>query len=109
LAIGLLFIPFFFAYNRWPGGDIAFSWILLSAMLSITLIIIAPRALPVGARLAKGIVLDTELQLLEELLKHESITKTLLQNKYDVLRRNIKPSVIRTQIEGIPFVIIFGH
>ncbi|PVV19383.1 MAG: hypothetical protein B6D78_13605 [gamma proteobacterium symbiont of Ctena orbiculata] len=85
---------------------IAHSWILLSAILSITLVLLAPRALPVDGRLAEGLQLDSELQLLEELLQQETVSRELLQNRYNDLHRILKPSVIRAQIEGIPKLFI---
>ncbi|MES9972381.1 MAG: hypothetical protein ABW092_20300 [Candidatus Thiodiazotropha sp.] len=86
---------------------IALSWILLSALLSIAILFLAPRALPVGDRMAEGIRLNGELQLLEDLMQAETVNRTLVQNKYQELKRDIKPSVVRAQIEGIPKVIIF--
>ncbi|MES9943929.1 MAG: hypothetical protein ABW080_03105 [Candidatus Thiodiazotropha sp.] len=85
---------------------IAYSWFLLSAILSIAIILLAPRALPVGDRVAEGMQLNSELQLLKDLLRQETIDRELLQNRYRELHRDLKPSVIRAQIEGVPKLII---
>lgn len=86
---------------------IVLTWFLLSSILSILLVVRAPEYLPVGGNTADAIKTSSELQLLEQLISLDTMSKEALQNRYNELHKAYKHAVINSQIEGLPVAILY--
>lgn len=84
-----------------------FGWILFSSILSLAIVFNANKVIPVGENTARYIVANTELYLLKELLKKESIDKDVIQSLINEKTRPFKGAVISSQIELIPTSFIY--
>ncbi len=84
-----------------------FGWVLFSSILSLAIVLNAHKVIPVGENTARYIVANTELYILKELLKNESINKNAIQSLINEKTRPFKGVVIGAQIESIPTTFIY--
>ncbi|MCK5726034.1 MAG: hypothetical protein KAH22_04300 [Thiotrichaceae bacterium] len=83
------------------------SWILISSIISLVIVINAHKIIPVGEHTAKSITTSTELHLLNNLLKKESITKENLHSLIHERQRHFKGTIISSQLESLPIAVIY--
>jgi len=84
-----------------------FWWVLFSSMLSLAIVLNAHKVIPVGEHTARYVVTNTELHILKELLKNESINKSEIQSLINKKTRPFKGVVIGAQLESIPTSFIY--
>ena len=84
-----------------------FGWVLFSSILSLTIVLNAHKVIPVGEHTAKYIVTNTELYILKELLKKETINKNEIQSLINEKTKPFKGVVIGSQLESIPMSFIY--
>jgi len=83
------------------------AWILFSSILSLVIVLNAHKVIPVGEHTARYIVTNTELHTFKELLKNESINKSVIQSLINEKTKPFKGHVISAQIESIPTSFIY--
>lgn len=86
---------------------LVFGWVLFSSILSLIIVLNAHKLIPAGEHTAKYIVANTELNILNDLLKKDSINKDEIQSLINKKTKLFKGAVIEAQIESIPKGFIF--
>lgn len=84
-----------------------FGWILFSSILSLTIVLNAHKVIPAGEHTEKYIVTNTELHILKELLKKDSVNKDEIQSLINEKTKHFKGVVIGYQLESIPMSFIY--
>ncbi len=86
---------------------ILLGWILFSSLLSIAIVFKAPEFLPIGESSSQMISQSSKIELLDELMSHESIDRKLLEDKRLKLNQAYKGSVGNAQLESLPITSLF--
>ena len=86
---------------------ILIGWILFSSLLSIAILFKAPDFLPIGVSSSQVINHSSKIELLDELMSHESIDLKLLKDKRLELNQAYKGSVGNAQLETLPITSLF--
>ena len=86
---------------------IACIWFLISATLSMVLLVESTKVVPTGKKFDEFSKTSSELGLLSELISSAPVSEETLQDKYSELLKEYKNAVILAQIETLPISIYF--
>ena len=82
-------------------------WFLISAALSMILLVESTKVIPTGKKFDELSRISTELGILSELISSAPVSEETLQNRYSELLKEYKGAVIFAQIETLPIAIYF--